>query len=163
MAVEVCVFTRNPVCIGSAYGLKMVYDTAAFGVQLYDARTSAEQAEIAVAFGKGRVAMFKGLLGAVKPTTPAQSSARALRAAVRAAKTLNAAGATVADAKADLEAAVAEAQRMDSLFTTALANEANYRAYRAADFKARRFLVQVLQGGYGGNGCRTNVLPIDLP
>ena len=106
--------------------------------------------------------MFKGLLGALQPATPAQSAVRAIRAAVRVGKALNTAGSTVANAQADLDAAVAEANRMNSLFGTALANEANYRAYRAADFKARRFLIQVLQAGYGGRGCKTNALPIDL-
>lgn len=162
LTVETCVLTRNPVCIGSAYGVKILYETAEFGVQLYDARSPQEKAEAVVAFGKGRIALFKGIIGAVAPKTPAQSAARAMSAAVRAARTLSNATSTVAQARSDLEAAVGELERMKALYDPVLVNAAAYRTYRASVFEARRFLLQLLSSGYAGQGCRVDTIPLPV-
>lgn len=162
LTVETCVLTRNPVCIGSAYGAKILYETAEFGIQLYDARTPQEKAEAVFAFGKGRVALFKGVIGAVAPKTPAQSAARAMSAAVRAARTLSSATSTVAQAKSDLEAAVGELEKMKTLFDPVLVNADSYRKYRASAFEARRFLLQLLNAGFAGQGCRVDTIPLPI-
>lgn len=163
IVVESCLLTRNPVCVGSAFGAKIVYDTASFGIQMYDATSGTERAQIAIAFGKDRYAVYKGLIGSLKPTNPAQSAKRVIEKAVRTSRTLAAAGSAVADAKADLEAAVGELDRLNSLYGPALLNQTAFRQFRAAEFESKRFLLQILNGSYVATHCRTEAVPLPLP
>lgn len=159
ITVEVCVMSRNPVCVGSAYGVKVLYDTASFGIQLYDAKSPMESAQVAVAFGKGRIALFTDIVDALKPKTPAESAKRALEVAVRVSQTLSEAASDVDDARTNLQAAVNELDTLQSLYDKVLINTASYRKYRAEVFQARRFLLGVLSSGYAAQGCRVDTPP----
>jgi|GEM_PF-3877181 len=159
ISVEVCVMSRNPLCIGSAYGVKVLYDTTSLGIQLYDARTPTQAAEVVVAFSDKRIALFTGVVDAVKPKTPVESAKRAIEASVRVAQTLSESAADVAAAKADLQAAVSELDTLQALYDKVLINTDSYRKHRAEVFQARRFLLGVLSAGYAAQGCRVNALP----
>jgi archaellum component FlaG (FlaF/FlaG flagellin family) len=161
--VETCVFARNPVCIGSAYGVKIIYDGAIFGVQMHEAKSTAEKAQIAIAFGKGRVAMFKDLIDAMEPKTPAEAAKRAIEAAVSATNRLYDATSTVSDAKNALDKLEEELKNFKARYDPILVNDTTYKKYRQSDFESRRFILKVIKAGYGAKGCKTDVLPIPLP
>ncbi|MDU9393323.1 hypothetical protein [Pseudomonas sp. zfem002] len=164
IAVETCVMSRNPVCIGSAYGVKVVVGSVNFGIQLYDAKSDTERAQVALAFTENRIGLFTDFLDASKPKTPAESAKRALEAAARVAKTLSEAGSDFAAAKNDLEAAVSELDTLHQRYDEALVSNASYRKYRAEVLQARRFLIHVLRVAYQGQpGCRIDTTPPPLP
>ena len=155
LALDICVTTGNPACIGSALGTQVLYGAVELSVQLYEAKTPAEQAEVAVAFGKKRAVMFTSFVKAMAPATPGQKAVRALRRMARVVITLQSDASTVFDAKADLDEAVEALTELNALYGPILVDRATYRAFRKADFESRRFLIGVLRSGFGGNGCVT--------
>ena len=157
-AVEVvlagCILTPPSLtCIASVYGIKLVAGTANSAVQLFNARTAAEQRAVAIGFAKSRVGLFVDLAADLEPRPYHKAAKVALDRIAAAGQALYATGATLAAAKNDLDGAIAALATLESEFGRAVVNEASYRRFRQTNYLSQRWLVQVLLMSYAASGC----------
>ena len=162
LVVAACLVPPNELCIASAYGVKIVGGVAGTAVQLYQAQDASEQRVVAIAFAKSRTAMFRQLIGDLKPRPVNEAAIRAITRVAKVGFHLAKANAKVSDTKDDFDAAIAALEAMDKGYSDALASSANFRVYRQQHYTAQRWLLQVLIAGYPIT-CRTESAPLPMP
>ena len=162
LVVAACIAKQDFVCIASAHGVKLAGGAAVSAVQLMNAKTPTEQAEVGIAFVKDRGTIFVTLIGDLKPMPLHDAARTALERIAQVAQAVSEAGDNFAAAKTALNNATTALDALATAYEPALISEKKFREFRKRHFEAQLWFLGVLKSGYAD--CRiSGSLPVPTP
>lgn len=148
-----CIAVQSPQCIGTTYGIKIIAEGVQSTIQAMEAHDGKDVGWVLFGYAAGRASLLKDLASDLKPKPVHENGRRTMKLLAEAGMKLSEAGAQVASARRELEAAASSLQEFQRAFDRAFVNDQTYRQYRREHYEAQRWLPQLLLRYHSSRGC----------